>query len=75
MKRIKFVALGATLALACWASTPRPAAADCDCCASAQQEVEDICARLGTSVRFFYCEPGYAGSICGWSYDCYPPAQ
>jgi hypothetical protein len=74
MKRFKIFALVLALCLAALASAPRPAAAD-DCCASAQQEVEDICARLGSSVRYFYCEPGYGGSICGWSYDCYPPPQ
>jgi hypothetical protein len=74
MKRFKVVALGAALTLACWASAPRPAAAD-ECCDSMQQEVEDICARMGSSVRYFYCVPGWEGSLCGASYDCYPPAQ
>ena len=75
MKRFKVVALGLALTLAVFASAPRPATADDCCCASAQQEVEDTCARLGSSVRYFYCEPGYEGSLCGWSYDCYPPPQ
>ncbi|MEA2599145.1 MAG: hypothetical protein QOF89_137 [Acidobacteriota bacterium] len=77
MKRFKLVALGLTLSLAAFASAPRQVAADEgeDCCVSAQQEVENACARLGSSVRYFYCEPGWMGSLCGWSYDCYPPAQ
>lgn len=77
MKRFKLVALGLALSLAALASAPRQAAADegDDCCASMQQEVENYCARLGSSVRFFYCEPGYGGSICGSWWDCYPPPQ
>jgi len=76
MKRFKLVALGLALSLAAFASAPRLAAADEgeECCASMQQEVENICARMGTSVRYFYCVPGWAGSICGASWDCYPPA-
>ena len=74
MKRFKVVALGLVLSLVGLALTPRHAAAD-DCCASAQQEVEDACARLGSSVRYFYCEPGYEGSLCAYWWDCYPPPQ
>ncbi len=76
MKRFKLVALGLTLSLAAFASASRLAAADEgeECCISSQQEVENYCARLGTSVRYFYCQPGYAGSICAVWYDCYPPA-
>ena len=52
MKRFKLVALGLALSLAAFASAPRLAAADEgeECCASMQQEVENICARMGTSV-------------------------
>lgn len=73
MKRFKLVALAVAMSLAGWASTPRPALAD-DCCDSMQHDVETICARLGTSVRYFYCVPGWEGSLCAASYDCYPPA-
>ena len=77
MKRFKLVALGLALSLASFASAPRQAAAGEgeDCCVDMQQQAENDCARLGTWVRFFYCEPGWAGSICGASWDCYPPAQ
>ncbi len=77
MKRFKLVALGLVLALAVFASAPRQAAAgECEeCCADMQQQAENDCARLGTWVRYFYCQPGWGGSICGASWDCYPPAQ
>ena len=74
MKRFKVVVLSLVLALVGLASTPRHAAAD-DCCDSALQDAENACAQLGTSLRYFYCVPGYEGSLCGWSYDCYPPPQ
>lgn len=77
MKRFKLVVLALVLSLAAFTSAPQLAAANegDDCCAEMQQEVEAYCARLGTWVRYFYCEPGYMGSICGGWYDCYPPWQ
>lgn len=73
MKRLKLFALGLLLASAAFIS--RPAAADVDCCTSAQQEVENACQRLGSSVRVFYCIPDYQGSLCTYWWDCYPPPQ
>ncbi|HEV8583141.1 MAG TPA: hypothetical protein VGX68_29085 [Thermoanaerobaculia bacterium] len=77
MRKLTYCVLCLALCLAAIAGSPTPAAADCHegCCADAQQQVESYCASLGTSVRYFYCEEGYAGSCCAAWYDCYPPWQ
>jgi hypothetical protein len=74
MKKLKVLILVLALALAGLA-TSRSAAADDDCCVSAQQEIETFCSRLGTSVRVFQCIPDYQGSLCTYWWDCYPPPQ